>query len=144
MTTRAQVYEGQVVGVYNKTGDLKINVCKAKALTNMRASQSEKKVRLARARRGVGWGGAQAACVCVCVCVCVCGVRGDSPRLARRQRAPGRCHARATRARATHVRHAPPLAHRHTPPHTHPHTHTPHTRTPPPTHTHRSRWTRRA
>jgi hypothetical protein len=41
----AQVYEGQVVGVYNKSGDLKINVCKAKALTNMRASQSEKKVR---------------------------------------------------------------------------------------------------
>jgi GTP-binding protein len=40
-----QVYEGQVVGVYNKSGDLKINVCKAKALTNMRASQSEKKVR---------------------------------------------------------------------------------------------------
>jgi len=39
-----QVYEGQVVGVYNKSGDLKINVCKAKALTNMRASQSEKKV----------------------------------------------------------------------------------------------------
>jgi len=39
-----QVYEGQVVGVYNKAGDLKINVCKAKALTNMRASQSEKKV----------------------------------------------------------------------------------------------------
>jgi ABC-type transporter Mla MlaB component len=34
-----------VVGVYNKSGDLKINVCKAKALTNMRASQSEKKVR---------------------------------------------------------------------------------------------------
>eukprot|EP00878_Enallax_costatus_P000897 GHUV01001025.1.p1 GENE.GHUV01001025.1~~GHUV01001025.1.p1 ORF type:complete len:709 (+),score=211.80 GHUV01001025.1:186-2129(+) len=41
-----QVYEGQVVGVYNKAGDLKINVCKAKALTNMRASQSEKKVAL--------------------------------------------------------------------------------------------------
>jgi predicted membrane GTPase involved in stress response len=39
------VYEGQVVGIYNKSGDLKINVCKAKALTNMRASQSEKKVR---------------------------------------------------------------------------------------------------
>lgn len=39
-----QVYEGQVVGIYNKSGDLKINVCKAKALTNMRASQSEKKV----------------------------------------------------------------------------------------------------
>eukprot|EP00882_Tetradesmus_deserticola_P000261 GHRQ01000288.1.p1 GENE.GHRQ01000288.1~~GHRQ01000288.1.p1 ORF type:complete len:685 (+),score=335.85 GHRQ01000288.1:559-2613(+) len=45
-----QVYEGQVVGVYNKSGDLKINVCKAKALTNMRASQSEKKVALDEAR----------------------------------------------------------------------------------------------
>lgn len=45
-----QVYEGQVVGVYNKAGDLKINVCKAKALTNMRASQSEKKVALDEAR----------------------------------------------------------------------------------------------
>jgi GTP-binding protein len=45
-----QVYEGQVVGVYNKSGDLTINVCKAKALTNMRASQSEKKVALDEAR----------------------------------------------------------------------------------------------
>ncbi|WIA23336.1 hypothetical protein OEZ85_000100 [Tetradesmus obliquus] len=45
-----QVYEGQVVGVYNKSGDLKLNVCKAKALTNMRASQSEKKVALDEAR----------------------------------------------------------------------------------------------
>jgi hypothetical protein len=39
-----QVYEGQCVGIYSKSGDLKINVAKAKALTNMRASQSEKKV----------------------------------------------------------------------------------------------------
>jgi GTP-binding protein len=45
-----QVYEGQVVGIYNKSGDLKINVCKAKALTNMRASQSEKKVALDEAK----------------------------------------------------------------------------------------------
>jgi GTP-binding protein len=44
------VYEGQVVGIYNKSGDLKINVCKAKALTNMRASQSEKKVALDEAK----------------------------------------------------------------------------------------------
>jgi hypothetical protein len=33
-----QVYEGQVVGVHQRGGDLKINVCKKKALTNMRAS----------------------------------------------------------------------------------------------------------
>lgn len=31
------VYEGQVVGMHAKAGDLKINVCKTKALTNMRA-----------------------------------------------------------------------------------------------------------
>ena len=36
-----QVYEGQVVGTYNKSGDLKINVCKQKALTNMRAANKE-------------------------------------------------------------------------------------------------------
>eukprot|EP00775_Hariotina_reticulata_P001560 gene1560-1900_t len=34
----------------DQAGDLKINVCKAKALTNMRASQSEKKVALDEAR----------------------------------------------------------------------------------------------
>jgi GTP-binding protein len=44
------VYDGQVVGVYNKAGDLKINVCKAKALTNMRAAQTSKSVALDEAR----------------------------------------------------------------------------------------------
>ena len=39
-----QVYEGQCVGIHSKSGDLKLNVAKAKAMTNMRASQSEKKV----------------------------------------------------------------------------------------------------
>lgn len=33
-----QVYEGQVVGIHQRAGDLKVNVCKKKALTNMRAS----------------------------------------------------------------------------------------------------------
>ncbi|KAL4854395.1 putative elongation factor TypA-like SVR3 [Chlorella vulgaris] len=33
-----QVYEGQVVGIYQRSGDLKVNVCKRKALTNMRAA----------------------------------------------------------------------------------------------------------
>ena len=37
-----QVYEGQVVGVHQRGGDLKINVCKKKALTNMRASGKDK------------------------------------------------------------------------------------------------------
>ncbi|GFH32732.1 GTP binding protein TypA, partial [Haematococcus lacustris] len=32
------VYEGQCVGQHSKAGDLKINICKAKALTNMRAA----------------------------------------------------------------------------------------------------------
>jgi GTP-binding protein len=32
-----EVYEGQCVGQHAKAGDLKINVCKTKALTNMRA-----------------------------------------------------------------------------------------------------------
>ncbi|GBF99190.1 hypothetical protein Rsub_11635 [Raphidocelis subcapitata] len=41
-----QVYEGQVVGVYNKAGDLKVNVCKQKALTNMRAATKEVKAGL--------------------------------------------------------------------------------------------------
>jgi GTP-binding protein len=31
------VYEGQCVGMHAKAGDLVINVCKTKALTNMRA-----------------------------------------------------------------------------------------------------------
>ncbi|KAI7840975.1 hypothetical protein COHA_005204 [Chlorella ohadii] len=33
-----QVYEGQVIGIYQRQGDLKVNPCKKKALTNMRAS----------------------------------------------------------------------------------------------------------
>jgi len=37
-----QVYEGQIVGIHAKSGDLKINVCKAKALTNMRAAGKDK------------------------------------------------------------------------------------------------------
>ncbi len=37
------MYEGQVIGMYNKAGDLKINVCKQKALTNMRAANKEVK-----------------------------------------------------------------------------------------------------
>lgn len=40
------VYEGQCVGQHAKAGDLKINVCKTKALTNMRAAGKEIKVGL--------------------------------------------------------------------------------------------------
>uniref|UniRef100_A0A7S3RAJ0 Elongation factor Tu, chloroplastic n=1 Tax=Dunaliella tertiolecta TaxID=3047 RepID=A0A7S3RAJ0_DUNTE len=41
-----QVYEGQCVGQHVKAGDMKINVCKTKALTNMRAAGSDKKAGL--------------------------------------------------------------------------------------------------
>ena len=33
-----EVYAGQVVGIHQRAGDLKVNVCKKKALTNMRAA----------------------------------------------------------------------------------------------------------
>jgi GTP-binding protein len=41
------VYEGQVIGENNRAGDLTINVTKSKKLTNMRASGSDDKVRIA-------------------------------------------------------------------------------------------------
>lgn len=44
------VYEGQIVGVHQRAGDLRINVCKKKALTNMRASGKDHTVALDSAR----------------------------------------------------------------------------------------------
>jgi len=41
-----QVYEGQVVGMHAKAGDLRVNVAKMKALTNMRAANKEVKTAL--------------------------------------------------------------------------------------------------
>ena len=41
-----QVYAGQVVGEHVHENDLVVNVCKAKQLTNMRASGSDEKVRI--------------------------------------------------------------------------------------------------
>merc|ERR1719353_1387848 len=38
-----EVYEGQIVGIHAKSGDLKVNICKAKALTNMRSSGADEK-----------------------------------------------------------------------------------------------------
>ena len=38
-----EVYEDQIVGVHAKSGDLKVNICKAKALTNMRSSGADEK-----------------------------------------------------------------------------------------------------
>jgi len=38
-----EVYENQIVGVHAKGGDLKVNICKAKQLTNMRSSGADEK-----------------------------------------------------------------------------------------------------
>lgn len=43
------IYEGQVIGENNRSGDLVINVTKTKKLTNMRASGSDEKMRIAPA-----------------------------------------------------------------------------------------------
>lgn len=40
------VYQGMVVGVYNRQGDLDVNVCRGKQLTNMRTSSSDGTVQL--------------------------------------------------------------------------------------------------
>ncbi len=41
-----KVYAGMVVGIHAKEGDLDVNVCKKKQLTNMRASGSDEAIRL--------------------------------------------------------------------------------------------------
>jgi len=38
-----EVYEDQIIGVNAKTGDLKVNACKTKALTNMRSAGNDEK-----------------------------------------------------------------------------------------------------
>jgi len=40
------VYLGMIVGVYNRSGDLDINVCRGKQLTNMRSSSSDGTIQL--------------------------------------------------------------------------------------------------
>jgi GTP-binding protein len=35
------IYAGQIVGLYNRSGDLEVNVCKEKHLTNMRSKASD-------------------------------------------------------------------------------------------------------
>ena len=40
------VYQGMIVGVYNRQGDLDINVCRGKQLTNMRTSSSDGAIQL--------------------------------------------------------------------------------------------------
>ncbi len=43
-----EVYEGMIVGKHQREGDLVVNVCKTKQLTNMRSSTSDVAVRLTR------------------------------------------------------------------------------------------------
>ena len=43
-----EVYEGMIVGKHQREGDLEVNVCKLKQLTNMRSSNSDVSVRLTR------------------------------------------------------------------------------------------------
>jgi len=40
------VYQGMIVGIYNRQGDLDLNVCRAKQLTNMRSSSSDGTIQL--------------------------------------------------------------------------------------------------
>lgn len=40
------VYQGMIVGLYNRSGDLDINVCRGKQLTNMRTSSSDGTIQL--------------------------------------------------------------------------------------------------
>lgn len=44
------IYKGQVVGEHNRGNDLVVNLCKLKKLSNMRASGSDEKLRIAPAR----------------------------------------------------------------------------------------------
>ena len=46
-----EVYEGMVVGEHQRPGDLTINVCKKKHLTNMRASRGDMEIRLTPPRK---------------------------------------------------------------------------------------------
>eukprot|EP00595_Chromulina_sp_UTEXLB2642_P000820 CAMPEP_0196766908 /NCGR_PEP_ID=MMETSP1095-20130614/32666_1 /TAXON_ID=96789 ORGANISM="Chromulina nebulosa, Strain UTEXLB2642" /NCGR_SAMPLE_ID=MMETSP1095 /ASSEMBLY_ACC=CAM_ASM_000446 /LENGTH=105 /DNA_ID=CAMNT_0042131857 /DNA_START=1 /DNA_END=315 /DNA_ORIENTATION=+ len=46
-----EVYEGMVVGQNSKSGDLDVNPCKLKKLTNMRSSGAEEKVLLTPPRK---------------------------------------------------------------------------------------------
>ncbi|MFC1878797.1 translational GTPase TypA [Chloroflexota bacterium] len=46
-----EVYAGMVVGEHQRPGDLDVNVCRKKHLTNMRAARGEMEIRLTPARR---------------------------------------------------------------------------------------------
>jgi len=46
-----EVYQGMVIGEYNKAGELNVNVCREKKLTNVRASGTDEAVKLTRVRK---------------------------------------------------------------------------------------------
>lgn len=46
-----EIYKGQVVGEHNRGNDIPVNICKTKKLTNMRASGSDEKMKIAPARK---------------------------------------------------------------------------------------------
>ena len=50
ITPGTKVYAGMIVGQHNKEGDLDINVCKKKHLTNMRAAGSDDAIKLSPPR----------------------------------------------------------------------------------------------
>lgn len=44
--TKSEVYKDMIIGVHQRPGDLAVNVCKTKALTNMRAAGSDDNVKI--------------------------------------------------------------------------------------------------
>ena len=46
-----EVYEGMVIGEHQRPGDLTLNICKKKHLTNMRAARADIEIRLTPPRR---------------------------------------------------------------------------------------------
>ena len=46
-----EVYEGMVIGEHQRPGDLALNICKKKHLTNMRAARADIEIRLTPPRR---------------------------------------------------------------------------------------------
>ena len=43
---RIEVYKDMIIGIHQRPGDLKVNICKQKALTNMRAASKDNTVSL--------------------------------------------------------------------------------------------------
>jgi predicted membrane GTPase involved in stress response len=46
ITTKSDVYKDMIIGVHQRPGDLAVNVCKTKALTNMRAAGNDDTVKV--------------------------------------------------------------------------------------------------